>query len=215
MVWDESAPTLKGEGSLPSHRVNREWEEGRSERQCLIQVNKHSLRHSPSAKEKKRGGRYFKQWALQICRRGQYPVARTRALGSSRAEYEPFTSQARAANQGRACGAPLPLPANSPAQSPARRPISRSRLPVAPRCLPGGSPSTVAAVRAPPRGGVRRARLQLSDPRSSTNLARTRRSPRSRGEGKGGAFNGGGWFCAGSGSWADAIVLRGLLFCLS
>ena len=54
MVWDESAPTLKGEGSLPSHRVNREWEEGRSERQCLIQVNKHSLRHSPSAKEKKK-----------------------------------------------------------------------------------------------------------------------------------------------------------------
>lgn len=180
----------------------------------MIQVNKHSLRHSPSAKgkKKKKDGRYFKQWALQVCQRGQYPVARTRALGSSRAS-EPFTSQARAANQGRASSAPLPMPANSPAQSPARRPISRSRLPVAPRCLPGGSPSTVAAVRAPPRGGVRRARPQLSDPRSSTNLARTRRSPRSRGEEKGGAFNGGGWFCAGSGSWADAIVLRGLLFC--
>lgn len=59
MVWDESAPTLKEEGSLPSQRVNREWEEGRSERQCLIQVNKHSLRHSPSAKGKKK-----KRWAV-------------------------------------------------------------------------------------------------------------------------------------------------------
>ncbi|KAJ8784276.1 hypothetical protein J1605_008427 [Eschrichtius robustus] len=34
------------------------------------------------------------------------------------------------------------------------------------------------------------------------------------GKEKGGAFNGGGWFCAGSGSRADAIVLRGRLFCL-
>ena len=44
MVWDESAPTLKEEGSLPSQRVNREWEEGRSERQCLIHQKKSQIR---------------------------------------------------------------------------------------------------------------------------------------------------------------------------
>lgn len=118
---------------------------------------------------------------MQVCRRGQETVARTWTLGSGRAGSEPFTRQATTANQGRASSAPLPRPAHSPAQPPARWPTSRSRLPVAPRCLPGGSPSTVVAVRAPPRGGVRRARPQLSDPLSSTTLARGRGRPRSGG----------------------------------
>lgn len=108
-------------------------------------------------------------------------MAGTRVPGSGRAGSEPLVTEARAANQGRASIARLPAPARSPAQPPARRPTSRSRLPVAPRCLPEGSPSTVAAIRAPPGGGVRRARPQLSGRRSAATLARSRPSLRNWG----------------------------------
>lgn len=145
----------------------------------MIQVNKRSLRHSPSAKKKKKMGGISSNGPCRFAGEGKRlwrGLGRWGAAGS-----EPFTRQATAANQGRASSAPLPRPAHSPAQPPARWPTSRSRLPVAPRCLPGGSPSTVVAVRAPPRGGVRRARPQLSDPLSSTTLARGRGRPRSGG----------------------------------
>jgi hypothetical protein len=99
------------------------------------------------------------------------------------------------------------------------RPTSRSHnsLPKAPFCLPTVNTSTVAEVRAPPRGGVRRASRQRQESpqrRNSRENSATPRSGRDR-ERKGGALNGGGWFCAGSGSGAGAIVLLCGLPCFS
>lgn len=131
----------------------------------MIQVNKHSLRHLPSARgwKKKELGGILNSGSSWFARGGK---SRWRELGlRGPARLNHNLSPSRRGSQPRAGpSTPVPASAPSPAQPPARRQTSRSRLPVAPRCLPEGSPSTVAAVRAPPRGRVRRARQLLSGP---------------------------------------------------
>lgn len=112
--------------------------------------------------------------------------------------------------RGRASSAPLPAPARPPAgRQLTGRPAAaayRWRLFASP-----GQPFTECRSQSTtPRRGTSSppASPLLSDSRSAATLARSRWSPRSGGEEeKGGALNGGGWFCAGSGRGARVLNL--------
>lgn len=195
--------------------AGREGRRGGRNRQRFIQVNKHPRRHLLSAlKKKTTTGRTVGPAGWP---EGRESAAGTRVPGSGRAGSQPPASQARAANE---AGPPAPR-----SRRPHARPPTASSPAGLPQPLTGGaslpprgSPSPSAAVRAPPRGGVRRARppARCSRIPAAPPLSREAAGVREVGgeEEKGGALNGGGWFCAGSGRGAGAIVLRCRLLCL-